>query len=52
MSFKEGDSYRIEALANKVYVEAAFEREWVALFIAWAVISYFEKGDRHYGVGC
>jgi hypothetical protein len=45
MSFKGGDSYRIEALAHKVYVDAAHEREWVAYFIAWAVIMYFEKGD-------
>lgn len=43
MSFKGGDSYRIEALAHKVYVEAAYEHEWIAMFIAWAIIMYYEK---------
>ncbi len=44
MSFKGGASYQIEALAHKVYVEAAYEREYIAMLIAWAVIMYFEKG--------
>lgn len=51
MSFRGGSSYQVEALAHKVYVEAAYEREWIAMFIAWAVIMYFEKGD-YYGVDC
>jgi hypothetical protein len=45
MSFKGGASYQIEALAHKVYVEAAHERDYIAQFIAWAVIMYFaERG--------
>ncbi len=43
MSFAGGASYQIEALAHKVYVEAAHECDWLALFIAWAVIMHFNE---------
>lgn len=51
MSFRGGNSYHIEATAHKVYVNAAYEHEYVAMFIAWAVIMYFEKVGS-YGVDC
>lgn len=35
--------YHLQALAHKVYVEASYERDWLAIFIAWAVISYFDE---------
>ena len=51
MSFKGSASYQIEALAHKVYVEAVHEQDWLAMYIAWAVIMFFEK-EGSYGVDC
>jgi hypothetical protein len=45
MSFKGGASAQIEVLAHKVYIDAAYENDWLAMLIAWAVIMHFNEGS-------
>lgn len=33
----------ISALAHKVYLHACFDRDWIAMLIAWAIITKLES---------
>lgn len=39
-------TYELESMALKLYLEAAYDNNWLVMFLSWAVVLHLERDKR------